>query len=46
MEITDNQYDYVSWNHNIEQNVKEIGEKSKGYKIMHIQEARKISQLY
>lgn len=46
MEITDNQYDSVSWNHNIEQNVKEIGEKSKGYKIMHIQEARKISQLY
>lgn len=45
-EITDNQYDSVSWNHNIEKNVKEIGEKSKGYKIMHIQEARKISQLY
>lgn len=41
-----NQYPSVSWNHNIEQNVKEIGEKSKGYKIMHIQEARRISQLY
>jgi hypothetical protein len=40
------QYPTISWNESIEQNVKEIGEKSKGYKIMHIQEARKISQLY
>ena len=39
-------YPTISWNESIEQNVKEIGEKSKGYKIMHIQEARKISQLY
>jgi hypothetical protein len=39
-------YQIVSWNSKIEQNVKEIGEKSKGYKIMHIQEARKISKLY
>lgn len=39
-------YQMVSWNSRIEQNVKEIGEKSKGYKIMHIQQARKISKLY
>lgn len=43
---TDTQYPDVTWNPNIEQNVKEIGEKSKGYKIMHIQESRNISQLY
>ena len=36
----------VSWNDNIEQSIQEIGEKSKGYKIMHIQESRKISQYY
>jgi hypothetical protein len=36
----------VSWNNKIEQNIKEIGEKAKGYKIMHIQESRKISQMY
>lgn len=36
----------ISWNSRIETSVKEIGEKSKGYKIMHIQSARKISMKY
>ena len=36
----------VPWNENIEKNVHEIGEKSKGYKIMHIKEARNISFTY
>lgn len=36
----------VSWNKNIEENVKQIGEKAKGYKIMHIQEAHVISKRY
>ena len=36
--------DNISWNSKIETNVKEIGEKSKGYKIMHIQSSRKISR--
>ena len=36
----------ITWNNKIEKNITEIGEKSKGYKIMHIQEARKIGKLY
>ena len=36
----------VIWTNIIEQNVKEIGEKSKGYKIMHIQQARNITLKY
>ena len=36
----------VRWDEDIENNVKEIGEKAKGYKIMHIQEARRISRQY
>ena len=36
--------DSVNWTDIMEKNVKEIGEKSKGYKIMHIQQARKISK--
>ena len=36
----------ILWSNQIEQTIKEIGEKSKGYKIMHIQEARKISKRY
>jgi len=38
--------DSVNWTDIMEKNVKEIGEKSKGYKIMHIQQARKISKKY
>lgn len=34
------------WNEGIEKSVKEIGEKAKGYKIMHIQEAYRISTIY
>lgn len=36
----------VRWDEDIENNVKELGEKAKGYKIMHIQEARRISRQY
>ena len=36
----------VSWDENIENNIKQIGEKSKGYKIMHIKQARKITKKY
>lgn len=36
----------VSWDEGIEKRVKEIGEKAKGYKIMHIQEAHRISTRY
>lgn len=36
----------VHWNEDIEKNVYEIGEKSKGYKIMHIKEARNVSFRY
>lgn len=36
----------ISWNEKIEENVKQIGEKAKGYKIMHIQEASVISKRY
>jgi hypothetical protein len=36
----------VSWNQMIEQNVLEIGEKSKGYKIMHTKQSRKTSKKY
>jgi hypothetical protein len=43
---TDTVASTVSWNNKIEQNIKEIGEKSKAYKIMHIQESRKISLTY
>jgi hypothetical protein len=38
--------DILSWNEKIENNVKEIGEKSKGYKIMHIKQSRKIARTY
>jgi len=34
----------VKWDKDIENNVKEIGEKAKGYKIMHIQEAHRIGK--
>jgi hypothetical protein len=44
--LTDTVYPNISWNNLIEQNVKEIGEKAKGYKIMHIQESRKFSQIH
>ena len=37
---------HIPWDGKIENNIKEIGEKSKGYKIMHIQEARDISKKY
>lgn len=37
---------HISWNGNMEQNVRVIGEKSKGYKIMHIKESRQISLKY
>lgn len=36
----------VSWTGIMEKNVKEIGEKAKGYKIMHIQQAHKVSNKY
>lgn len=36
----------VRWDEDIENSVKEIGEKAKGYKIMHIQEAHRISRQY
>jgi hypothetical protein len=36
----------VEWNKEIETNIKIIGEKAKGYKIMHIQESRRIGKLY
>lgn len=38
--------DNVNWNNIMEKNVKEIGEKAKGYKIMHIQQAHKVSKKY
>ena len=43
MNITNND---KSWNKLIEKNIIDISEKSKGYKIMHIQECRKISFIY
>jgi len=36
----------INWDDKIENNVRDIGEKSKGYKIMHIQSFRKISMKY
>lgn len=36
----------VNWTIIMEKNVKEIGEKAKGYKIMHIQEAHKVNKKY
>jgi hypothetical protein len=44
-DLTLNQGD-VEWNKEIESNIKIIGEKAKGYKIMHIQESRRIGKLY
>ena len=38
--------DNVNWTNIMEKNVKEIGEKAKGYKIMHIQQAHKVSKKY
>lgn len=40
------EFEDISWDKRIENIVKEIGEKSKGYKIMHIQEARRIGTKY
>jgi hypothetical protein len=40
------EYPDISWSKCIEKDVKDIGEKSKGYKIMHIQESRKMSTRY
>ena len=37
---------YVSWDNSIENNIISIGQKSKGYKIMHIQESRRLSICY
>ena len=42
----DEHIQYVHWNEDIEKNVYEIGEKSKGYKIMHIKEAINVSFRY
>lgn len=42
--IKENTPTKISWNPMIEKNVLEIGEKSKGYKIMHTKNARKISK--
>lgn len=36
----------INWTPSIEKHVIEIGQKSKGYKIMHIQEARRQSKIY
>jgi len=36
----------VEWNKQIETNIKIIGEKAKGYKIMHIHESRRIGKIY
>jgi len=36
----------VEWNKQIETNIRIIGEKAKGYKIMHIHETRRIGKLY
>lgn len=36
----------IGWNDDIENNVRDIGEKAKGYKIMHIQEAYRICVKY
>jgi hypothetical protein len=36
----------VNWSKNIEKNILEIGEKSKGYKIMHLKSSRQISWRY
>lgn len=44
--ISDELHASISWNPRIENNVKEIGEKSKGYKIMHIKQSRKIARTY
>jgi hypothetical protein len=36
----------VNWNKQIETNIRIIGEKAKGYKIMHIHESRRIGKIY
>jgi hypothetical protein len=46
IEKTNTEYPDISWSKSIEKDVKDIGEKSKGYKIMHIQESRKMSKTY
>jgi hypothetical protein len=42
----ENQFTNISWTSKIENNVREIGEKSKGYKIMHMKSSVKISKKY
>lgn len=37
---------HVSWTNIMEKSIKEIGEKAKGYKIMHIQQAHKVTKKY
>ena len=46
MGLVQDQYNDVSWSADIENNIKEIGDKSKGYKIMHIQQSKKIGVMY
>lgn len=43
-ETSKTQTNNIKWDKNIEDNVKEIGEKAKGYKIMHIQDAYRINR--
>lgn len=37
---------HYTWNDKIESSAKDIGENSKGYKIMHLKEAQKIKKIY
>jgi hypothetical protein len=46
VEVESNNIQRVSWSNKIEQNIREIGEKSKGYKIMHVHESIEISNTY
>lgn len=44
--IENEKYNNISWSPTIEQNILEIGEKAKGYKIMHIKTSRQIGYKY
>jgi hypothetical protein len=44
--LSPQQNNKTSWNHRIESSIKEIGQKSTGYKIMHVKEAKKLSQFF
>ena len=46
LDISVHSYEDVLWTEAIEDSVKVIGEKSKGYKIMHMENSRKANKLY